>query len=64
MWEFGAPAVRVFTVLARIRLGECNAEIGSLREDNWLVGYGMAGVTYEWYTQPCQAGSRSVWAPV
>ncbi|MDB5058072.1 MAG: xanthine dehydrogenase, partial [Chloroflexi bacterium] len=31
------------------------SQIGSMRQGNWLVGYGMAGVTYEWYAQHCQA---------
>jgi CO/xanthine dehydrogenase Mo-binding subunit len=30
-------------------------EIRSMREGNWLVGYGMAGVTFGWYQAPCQA---------
>ncbi len=30
-------------------------EIGSLREGNWLVGYGMAGVTFTPGQAPCQA---------
>lgn len=29
--------------------------IGSMRKDHLLVGYGMAGVSYEWYVTPCQA---------
>src|SRR5262249_51113577 len=29
--------------------------IGSMRDGQWLIGCGMAGVTYEWYSQPCQA---------
>jgi CO/xanthine dehydrogenase Mo-binding subunit len=28
--------------------------IGSMRDGNWLVGYGMAGVTFGWYQAPCQ----------
>jgi CO/xanthine dehydrogenase Mo-binding subunit len=32
-----------------------NPEPGSMREGNWLVGYGMAGVSYSWYQVPCQA---------
>jgi CO/xanthine dehydrogenase Mo-binding subunit len=28
--------------------------IGSMRDGNWLIGYGMAGLTYEWYMPPCQ----------
>ena len=28
--------------------------IGSMREGNWLLGYGMAGVTFGWYQAPCQ----------
>lgn len=27
----------------------------SMRDGRWLVGYGMAGVTFHWYQQPCQA---------
>ena len=30
-------------------------EIGSMREGNWLVGYGMAGVTFTPGQAPCQA---------
>jgi CO/xanthine dehydrogenase Mo-binding subunit len=30
-------------------------EIGSMRDGNWLVGYGMAGVTMGWREAPCQA---------
>jgi CO/xanthine dehydrogenase Mo-binding subunit len=29
--------------------------IGSMREGQWLVGYGMAGVTFGSYQAPCQA---------
>lgn len=29
--------------------------IGSMREGRWLVGYGMAGVSYPHYQVPCQA---------
>ena len=32
-----------------------NPEIGSMRDGNWLVGYGMAGGIYHWYQAPCQA---------
>jgi CO/xanthine dehydrogenase Mo-binding subunit len=32
-----------------------NPEIGSMRDGNWLVGYGMAGAVYHWYQAPCQA---------
>jgi xanthine dehydrogenase YagR molybdenum-binding subunit len=32
-----------------------NPEIRSMREGNWLIGYGMAGVTFGWYQAPCQA---------
>ena len=31
-----------------------NPAVGSMRDGRWLVGYGMAGVTYEWYQAPCQ----------
>jgi CO/xanthine dehydrogenase Mo-binding subunit len=31
------------------------AEIGSMRDGDWLVGQGMASVNYEWYAQPCRA---------
>ncbi|QPP06000.1 xanthine dehydrogenase family protein molybdopterin-binding subunit [Streptomyces bathyalis] len=27
----------------------------SMRDGDWLVGYGMAGVSYPWYAQPCNA---------
>jgi xanthine dehydrogenase YagR molybdenum-binding subunit len=27
----------------------------SMRDGNWLVGYGMAGVSFFWFQQPCQA---------
>jgi xanthine dehydrogenase YagR molybdenum-binding subunit len=30
-------------------------EVGSMRDGHWLVGYGMAGVTYEWSSAPCRA---------
>jgi xanthine dehydrogenase YagR molybdenum-binding subunit len=26
-----------------------------MREGHWLIGYGMAGVTFGWYQAPCQA---------
>jgi xanthine dehydrogenase YagR molybdenum-binding subunit len=29
--------------------------VGSMREGKLLVGYGMAGVAYEWYVTPCRA---------
>jgi xanthine dehydrogenase YagR molybdenum-binding subunit len=31
-----------------------NPRVGSMREGNWLVGYGMAGGQYHWYQAPCQ----------
>jgi CO/xanthine dehydrogenase Mo-binding subunit len=31
-------------------------EIGSMREGHWLIGYGMAGVTFELYQPPCGVG--------
>ncbi|MGI5293080.1 xanthine dehydrogenase family protein molybdopterin-binding subunit [Nonomuraea polychroma] len=30
-------------------------EVGSMREGRWLVGYGLAGVSYPAYQVPCQA---------
>src|SRR5215471_5457413 len=30
-------------------------EIGAMRDGDWLVGYGMAGVTYEWFAAKCGA---------
>ncbi|MBG7704423.1 xanthine dehydrogenase family protein molybdopterin-binding subunit [Streptomyces sp. MC1] len=30
-------------------------ELGSMRDGRWLVGYGMAGVSYPFYQVPCQA---------
>jgi len=32
-----------------------DARIGSMRDGRSLVGYGMAGVTYEWFSSPCRA---------
>jgi xanthine dehydrogenase YagR molybdenum-binding subunit len=32
-----------------------NPEVRSMREGDWLIGYGMAGVTFGWYQSPCQA---------
>jgi xanthine dehydrogenase YagR molybdenum-binding subunit len=32
-----------------------NPRVRSMSEGQWLIGYGMAGANYEWYTQPCQA---------
>ncbi|GAA4513641.1 xanthine dehydrogenase family protein molybdopterin-binding subunit [Nonomuraea ferruginea] len=31
------------------------AEPSSMREGDWLVGYGLAGVSYFWYQAPCRA---------
>jgi xanthine dehydrogenase YagR molybdenum-binding subunit len=31
-----------------------NPEVRSMREGNWLIGYGMAGVSFHWYQTPCQ----------
>ena len=31
------------------------AEPGSMRDGRWLVGYGLAGVSYPWYQAPCEA---------
>ncbi len=28
---------------------------GAMRDGNWLVGYGMAGVSFFWFQPPCQA---------
>lgn len=39
----------------RFGWGQRKTDIGSMSEGNWLVGYGMASVNYEWYAQPCQA---------
>ncbi|MFB8776439.1 xanthine dehydrogenase family protein molybdopterin-binding subunit [Streptomyces broussonetiae] len=30
-------------------------EVGSMRDGRWLVGYGVAGVSYPFYQVPCQA---------
>jgi xanthine dehydrogenase YagR molybdenum-binding subunit len=32
-----------------------NPEPGSMRDGGWLVGYGMAGVSYVWWQASCQA---------
>ena len=43
-----------------IRLGDgATRRVGSMRDGNWLVGYGMAGVTFGSGQAPCQARSRS-----
>ena len=34
---------------------ERDPRIGSMRNGHELVGYGMAGVSYEWYVTPCRA---------
>jgi CO/xanthine dehydrogenase Mo-binding subunit len=31
------------------------SQVGSMRDGDWLVGYGMASVSYAWYWVPCQA---------
>jgi CO/xanthine dehydrogenase Mo-binding subunit len=31
-----------------------NPEPETMRDGNWLIGYGMAGVTFGWYAPPCQ----------
>lgn len=32
-----------------------NPHVGAMRNGHQLVGYGMAGATYEWYSTPCKA---------
>ncbi|WUH91656.1 xanthine dehydrogenase family protein molybdopterin-binding subunit [Streptomyces sp. NBC_00433] len=32
-----------------------NPEPGSMRDGDWLIGYGMAGCSYPWYSVPCSA---------
>jgi CO/xanthine dehydrogenase Mo-binding subunit len=32
-----------------------NPEVGSMRDGHWQVGYGMAGVTYDWWQMRCEA---------
>ncbi len=32
-----------------------NPRPGAMRDGNWLVGYGMAGVSFFWFQPPCQA---------
>ena len=39
----------------RFGWAERTPEIGSMRDGNWLVGYGMAGVTFTPGQAPCQA---------
>ena len=31
-----------------------NPDVRSMRDGNWLIGYGMAGVSFHWYQTPCQ----------
>jgi xanthine dehydrogenase YagR molybdenum-binding subunit len=40
----------------RIGWAQRDPAIGSMREGNWLVGYGMSGVTFGSYQAPCQVG--------
>jgi len=59
--QFGLPwsskALRECFVQGADRIGwsQRNPEPRSMRDGHWLVGYGMAGVTFHWYQQPCQA---------
>ncbi|MCI2419817.1 xanthine dehydrogenase family protein molybdopterin-binding subunit [Saccharopolyspora sp. K220] len=39
----------------RIGWNSRNPRPRSLREGEWLIGYGVAGVTFGWYATPCQA---------
>ena len=39
----------------RFGWNERTHEIGSMRDGNWLIGYGMAAVVYHWYQARCQA---------
>jgi xanthine dehydrogenase YagR molybdenum-binding subunit len=32
-----------------------NAEPGSMRDGEWLIGHGMAAVSYSWWATPCRA---------
>ncbi|MFC6022928.1 xanthine dehydrogenase family protein molybdopterin-binding subunit [Plantactinospora solaniradicis] len=32
-----------------------NPAVRSMRDGDWLIGYGMAGVTFGWYASPCKA---------
>ena len=47
---------------ARIGLGGVGSrrspEPRSLRDGHWLVGYGMAGLSYPWWQAPAKHGSR------
>lgn len=59
--QFGMPwsskALRTCFEQGADRFGwsQRNPEPRSMRDGNWLVGYGMAGVTFHWYQQPCRA---------
>lgn len=32
-------------------------EPGSMRDGDWLIGYGLAGISFFWYQAPCQASA-------
>jgi CO/xanthine dehydrogenase Mo-binding subunit len=54
---FSSKALRECYRVGAARFGWTarNPRVGSIREGNWLVGYGMAGGMYHWYQAPCQA---------
>jgi CO/xanthine dehydrogenase Mo-binding subunit len=39
----------------RIGWWERNREVASMRDGHWLVGYGLAGISYAWFQVRCQA---------
>jgi CO/xanthine dehydrogenase Mo-binding subunit len=59
--QFGLPwsskALRACYQQGAERFGRSRRtpQVGSMRQGDWLVGYGMAGVSYFWYQVPCQA---------
>lgn len=59
--QFGLPwsskALRECYEVGAKRFGWSNRNpaVGSMRDGRWLVGYGMAGVTYAWWQAPCRA---------
>ncbi|MFF4653741.1 xanthine dehydrogenase family protein molybdopterin-binding subunit [Streptomyces sp. NPDC001380] len=54
---WSSKALRECYALGAERFGwsRRNPAIGSMRDGRWLIGYGMAGVSYPFYQVPCQA---------
>lgn len=58
--DWTSKALRECYAVGALRFGWSarQPEPRSTRDGRWLVGYGMAGVSYPWYQAPCQARAR------